>query len=282
MTFPIALASYSFHGLHKAGDLNLLAYLELLYARYHVANAGIWTGLLPPAALEADYLKKIRRFMDDRQLTLANLCVDGPVLWDDDPDKRAANRLTMLRYIEAAGILGARTIRIDFGGNDGPMSDESLEVIAGLYREYCAICQEQGMRIGPENHWGWDRLPENLARVRKAVNHPTYGHLLHVGNWPEGQGEQMLETVLPILMHTHFPADSITWVKPLIRRIALTGYHGAYSVEHHSAQHELERVQWQLGILRGHIAELELEGLENPAEESFFEQIIRQPAPKGI
>ena len=129
MTFPIALASYSFHGLHKAGDLNLLAYLELLYARYHVANADIWTGLLPPAALEADYLKKIRRFMDDRQLTLANLCVDGPVLWDDDPDKRAANRLTMLRYIEAAGILGARTIRIDFGGNDGPMSDESLASI---------------------------------------------------------------------------------------------------------------------------------------------------------
>jgi sugar phosphate isomerase/epimerase len=280
MTFPVALASYSFHGLHESGDLNLLAYLELLYARYHVANADIWTGLLPPAALETDYLKKIRRFMDDRQLTLANLCVDGPVLWVDDPDKREVNRRTMLRYIEAASILGARTIRIDFGGHDGPMGDEPLEVITDLYREYCGICHRLGMIIGPENHWGWDRLPENLARVREAVNHPAYGHLLHIGNWPEGQGEQMLETVLPILMHTHFPADSITWVKPLLRRIAQTGYQGAYSVEHHSARHELARVQWQLGILRGHIAELEQEGLENPAEESFFAKIIRQPAPE--
>jgi predicted RNase H-like HicB family nuclease len=42
----------------------------------------------------------------------------------------------------------------------------------------------------------------------------------------------------------------------------------------------LARVQWQLGILRGHIAELEQEGLENPAEESFFAKIIRQPAPE--
>ena len=282
MTFPIALASYSFHGLQEAGDLNLMTYLELLYSRYQVRNADIWTGLLPPAALETDYLKKIRRFMDDRQITLANLCVDGPILWVDDPDKRAANRLTMLKYIEAASVLGARTIRIDFGGNAGPMGEEPLEVIAGLYREYCGICQELGMIIGPENHWGWDRLPENLARVREAVNHPAYGHLIHVGNWPEDQAEKMMETVLPILMHTHFPADRITWVKPLIRRIALTGYKGAYSVEHHSAKHELERVQWQLGILRGHIAELEQEGLENPASESFFEQIIQRKSPESM
>ena len=61
MTFPIALASYSFHGLQEAGDLNLMTYLELLYSRYQVRNADIWTGLLPPAALETDYLKKIRR-----------------------------------------------------------------------------------------------------------------------------------------------------------------------------------------------------------------------------
>ena len=281
MTFPVALASYSFHGLQAAGDLNLMTYLELLYSRYHVRNADIWTGLLPPDTLESGYLKKIRRFMDDRQISLANLCVDGPILWVDDPDKRAANRLTMLRYIEAAGILGARTVRIDFGGNASPMGDEPLDVIAGLYREYCAICQDQGMIIGPENHWGWDRLPENLIRVRDAVNHPAYGHLLHVGNWPDGQAERMLETVLPILMHTHFPADMITWSKPLLRRIALTGYKGAYSVEHHSAVNELERAQWQLGILRGHIAELENEGLEQPASESYFEKIVQRTPPEN-
>ena len=282
MTFPIALASYSFHGLFEAGHLNLMTYLELLYSRYQVRQADIWTGLLPPESLEADYLLTIRRFMDDRQISLANLCVDGPILWADDPDKRQANRATMLRYIKAAGILGARTIRIDFGGNNGPMDDKAVEVIAGLYREYCAICQDMGMIIGPENHWGWDRFPENLRRVRDAVNHPAYGHLLHVGNWPEGQGESMLETVLPILMHTHFDAAVITWSKPLIRRIALTGYKGAYSVEHHSAVHELERVQWQLGIMRGHIADLETEGLENPAAESYFTQIIQRPAQDGI
>lgn len=282
MLFPVALASYSFHGLISEGYLNLFGYLELLHSRYQVRQADIWSGLLPPQVLEPEQLAVIRRFMDDRQITLANLCVDGPFLWHDDPDVRQAHRLTMLRYLDAARILGARTVRIDFGGSEGPMSEEALSTIVGLYSEYCQICYEDGIRIGPENHWGWDRIPENLRRVRDAVDHPAYGHLLHIGNWPVGQGEAMLETCLPILMHTHFPADSVAWTKDLLRRMALSGYQGACSVEHHSGRHELERVQWQLGVLNGLLAELETEGLDEPVQAGFFTQVSRQAPPDGI
>ena len=55
MHFPVALASYSFHGLIGTGQLNLLGYLELLASRYDVRFADIWTGLLPADALEPEY-----------------------------------------------------------------------------------------------------------------------------------------------------------------------------------------------------------------------------------
>ncbi|NLM79141.1 MAG: TIM barrel protein [Ruminococcaceae bacterium] len=280
MHFPVALASYSFHGLIGTGQLNLLGYLELLASRYDVRFADIWTGLLPADALEPEYLKKIRQWMDDRDIALANLCVDGPYLWHADEAVRNAHRLTMLDYLKAAEILGARTVRIDFGGDEGPMPDAALDVIVRLYREYCGICHNLGMRIGPENHWGWDRKPEYLRKVRDAVDHPAYGHLLHVRSWPEPAAAVMLDTCLPILMHTHLPADIICWSKPLIRKIADSGYQGAYSIEHHSGQHELERSMWQLSVLRSMIAELrdETAGLDD--EKVFYiEEMCQKPVP---
>lgn len=282
VNFKIALASYSFHGLIGSGRLNLLGYLELLASRYGVRQADIWTGLLPVEALETDNLKQIRRFMDDRDLELSNLCVDGPFLWHDDPAVREEHRKVMLRYLDAAEILGARTVRIDFGGSDQPMPDEAFEGIVRLYKEYCRICFDRGMRIGPENHWGWDRNPVYLRQVRDAVDHPAYGHLLHIRNWPDGEADALLDTCLPILMHTHFAADAIGWTKPLIRRIAETGYQGAYSVEHHSGCHELERTEWQLGVLRSIMAELKDEGIEKPSSQSYIAEIMRVGPPPDL
>lgn len=272
----IALASYSFHGLIDVGSMNIFGYLETIYSRFHVQYADIWTGLLPPSAIDEAHLFRVRSFMDEHDMKLANLCVDGPSVWEDDAHQREANRLLMLDYIRAAAILGAQTIRIDFGGKNGEMTEEAFLYIVARYKEYCALCQVHGMKIGPENHWGWDRNPDYLIRVRDAVNHPAYGHLLHIGNWTEGEQEKMLEACLPNLMHMHISAESLPFAKDILRRIALTDYTGAYSVEHHSGEHELIRVQWQLGAVKGLLAELQSEGFENTAQKSFFEKIYEE------
>lgn len=258
--YNISLASYSFHGALSEGRTNVFAYLESIKYRYNVDFADIWTGFLP--ALDETFLKAIRRNMDDRGICLANLCVDGPHLWENDPEKRIANKKNMLEYIKAAEILGARTIRVDFGGSEGyTMPDEAFEYIVGTYREYCAICANLGIKIGPENHWGWDRVPEYLVKVREAVNNPYYGHLFHFGNFFDGKKEEGLAAVLPYAMHTHIPADSlipqedgISPAEKYIPILAASGYSGTYSVEHHSGQYEFERVEAQLGQVRTIIA----------------------------
>lgn len=270
----IAVASYSFHKTMEEGKCDVFNYLNLLKYRYGLTTADIWTGYLPD--LDDGFIGKIRGAMDREGIELANLCVDGPYLWVDDPQQRAAHKKQMLEYIQVADKLGAKTVRIDFGGPEGhTMPEEAFEYIVNTYKEYCKVCGDLGMKIGPENHWGWDRVPEYLEKVKKAVDSPYYGHLYHFGNFYD-EHEKGEELALSYAMHTHIHADSVHYAKEVIRKLKNLGYEGAYSVEHHSGKLEVERVDWQLATVRGLIAELDAEGYDKPAEQDFFTGIYRK------
>ena len=269
--FRTAIASYSFHSLLAEGKCDVFSYLNTLKYRYNVFNADIWTGFLP--TLDADFIAKVKDELDRKELTLANLCVDGPHVWVDDPEKREAHRLQMLDYIQAAHTLGAQSIRIDFGGTEGhTMPEEAFEYIVKTYREYCGICEDLGMKIGPENHWGWDRVPEYLEKVKNAVDSPCYGHLYHLRNFYD-ETERGEALAISYAMHTHIHAASMPYAKEVIRKLANSGYTGVYSAEHHSGALECERVEWQIATVRGLIAELKTEGLEEEAKPAYFNGI---------
>ena len=264
----IALASYSFHGMLHEGVCDVFTYINLLRDRYRVGWADIWTGFIPTTDL--GFAAKVRTALDAAGLRLANLCVDGPHLWCDDPAERVAHRETMLAYIEVGRVLGAKTIRIDFGGKEGhTMPNEAFDYLVKTYKEYCAICGDLDIQIGPENHWGWDRVPDYLDRVRAAVDHPAYGHLFHFANFFD-EPERGLETVLKYAMHTHIAANTLPVAKELVRRLHAAGYAGAYSVEHHSGKFERVRVDWQLGAVRNLISELVEEDCDAPAKPDYI------------
>lgn len=269
---PISIASYSFHNMVETGRMDIFQYLEIIKSRYNVTYADIWSGILPN--IEEDFIKRVREEMDRRGIILANLCVDGPHLWMPTAEEREHNRLRMLQFIKAAEILGAKTIRIDFGAsNDGNeyINDEALDYVVKQYKEYCNICGDLGMKIGPENHWGYDQKIENLLKVWKAVDHPAYGHLLHLGNLTDFI--ENMDALLPIIMHTHVSADSLPVAKEVIRRLAAVNYKGTLSVEHHTGNLEIERVEWQLASVREICAELEQEGLDSPSKPDYFSTV---------
>jgi sugar phosphate isomerase/epimerase len=284
----IAVASYSFNKMINAGTLNVFGYMDLLKYRYHAGWADIWTqGCL--TSFDDGYIKSIRDHMDRLDLKLANLCVDGPFVWADSAEKRAEHRELMLKYLKAAEALGAKSLRIDFGGPASfaseadvrpediyTMSDEAFEYIVGAYREYCSIADGFGCKVGPENHWGWDRVPKYLTKVHEAVNHPAYGCLYHFGNFYDSPGEGRAYAAKHA-MHTHVPANSVAFAKSEIRGLLKAGYSGAISVEHHSGKYETERVEWQLGTVRAIIAELLAEGLAAPAAPDYMSGIYAAP-----
>jgi sugar phosphate isomerase/epimerase len=259
------------------GRTNVFTYLEDLKYRYNVEYADIWTGFLPNltenVSEHEEFLKKVKFSMDEKGITLANLCVDGPHLWMDTPAEREKHHKGAHNYLKAAIILGAKTMRIDCGVREDSITDEQFDYIVKVYKELAAIAKDNGMRVGTENHWGASRDPKILDRMWEAIGTDAYGHLFHFGNFMDGQEEAGLEAVLKMAMHTHIPADSVPFAKEYIRRLVNAGYKGTFSIEHHTSKHEYERVAWQLATVRALITELEEEGFDKSAETDLFRTI---------
>lgn len=249
----ITIASFSFHGLLQRGMIDVFGYLETVKYRYHLDAADIWNGMI--ASYDDDYLYKVREALDERQLALANLCVDGAHVWEPDPEQREANYRRALDNLRAAEILGAKTVRIDMGGRDLEMTDEQFDYTVRRYREYAERAYDNGYKIGPENHWGCSRVPDNIIRLVEAVDHPAFGILLHFENW-DVEKDVGDAKVAQYAFHTHMAA----WVEPRyeekIRTLQEAGYDGYWGVEHHSGKNEYAQVAWQLGSVRRILAEL--------------------------
>jgi len=250
----ISIASYAFHGLLAEGKMDVFGYLESLRYRYHLRAADIWNGMLP--STDEDYLRKVREAMDEKELILVNLCVDGAHLWDPDPDERERLHQNALAHLRAGVILGARTVRIDIGGKSNEMTEEHFDLVVERYKEYTAFAGDHGFRVGPENHFGPALVPENMRRVREAVDHPAYGILLHVGHWVEDEeaGDRL---AAPWTMHTHVDARvTASCLDESIKMLLDAGYEGYWGVEHHTGKNEYYGVEWQVGTVRYALARI--------------------------
>jgi sugar phosphate isomerase/epimerase len=239
----LSIASYSFHGLYKKGQIELFGYLESCKYRYHLETADIWNGMI--ANTEEVTLSKIKAGLDERELELVNLCVDGPHLWEDDPDVRQAHYQDALKWLSAAEILRARTLRIDAGGRADTWTNEQFDYIVRRYREYAQRADDHGYRVGPENHWGAEAVPANMQRLCQAVDHPGFGVLLHF------RGNAGDAVIAPWAMHTHISWDiAQNQLEESIEILRGAGYKGCWSVEYHAGEHEYAAVAVQVARVR--------------------------------
>jgi sugar phosphate isomerase/epimerase len=245
----IAIASYSFHGLVAEGKMDVFGYLETCKYRYHVQSADIWNGFIP--SLDEDFLKKLKEGLQERELVLANLCIDGPDIWNNDPVVREKHYQEALAYLKAAEFLGARTIRFNSAGQGDAFTEEQFDLVVKRFREYAQFAYDHGFKAGPENHWGPEAVPENMKRICEAVDHPGFGMLLHFrGN----KGDALLA---PWAMHTHISWDiAENHLEESIKLLLNVDYKGFYSVEHHSAKNEYHMVSIQLAKVRNGVFQL--------------------------
>jgi sugar phosphate isomerase/epimerase len=247
----ISILSYSFRGLLEEGKMDVFGYLETCKYRYGLDAADIWTGFLPHR--EEPFIRKVREALDDRELTLVDLCVDGAHVWEDKPEDREKNHQNALDWLKVAGALGARFMRTDAGGRADTWTDEQFDHIVRRYKEYAQFAGDHGFRVGAENHWGAERTWANLKKLYEAVGHPAFGLSLHIGGWSGSEAERAAadRDVAPWVRHTHIAWDICNG--PLEEKLAPlwnAGYDGSYSVEHHSAKNEYRNVAIQLAQVR--------------------------------
>ncbi|HHX63760.1 MAG TPA: sugar phosphate isomerase/epimerase [Chloroflexi bacterium] len=247
----ISVLSYSFHGLLSEGKMDLFGYLETCKYRYGLDAADIWNGFM--LSTDEDYLSKVKDALEERELVLADLCVDRAHIWDDDPETREANGENAWAHLRAAAYLGARFMRVDAGGLRDIWTNEEFDFIVSRYKEYAQFAWDHGFKMGAENHWGAERRWSNLKALYEAVDHPGFGISCHIGGWA-GTPEEVDEAdrlVAPWVCHTHIPWNITEG--PLEAKLATlrdAGYQGYYSVEHHTGQDEYTEVGIQIARVR--------------------------------
>jgi len=261
----VSIASFSFHGLKAAGMMDVFGYLESCRYRYALSTADIWNGLIssdPEFYLNDEFLKKLKAALDERELALVNYHADGCHVWEDDPAKRAAHHALALRQLHAAKVLGAKTLRIDAGGKGNVWTSEQFDTIAGGFGEYCRIAGDAGFRVGPESHWGPELVPDNMEALAKAVNHPAFGILIHLGHWENAPIEEGDRRLAKWAMHTHVDQKTTeTRLESAMKTLLDAGYTGCWGVEHHTGRNEYAEVAVQLAAVRRAASRLAAQGI---------------------
>ena len=228
----VSIISYAFSRMMQQGRVDIFGYLETAKYRFGLTGADIWNGML--TSLEPDYLAKVKDALCERELALANLACDRCHVWEDDADLRAKLNENAWAHIAAGEALGAKTIRIDAGGarQDMAWTDEQFDYIVKMFKQYAQRAFDNGYKIGPENHWGPEDVPENLVKLCQAVDSPAFGVLLHLERWRGEQAAQGDEMCAPWVMHAHVTprtSEADTPAKMALLRDA--GFCGYYSAE---------------------------------------------------
>ncbi|NBD28162.1 sugar phosphate isomerase/epimerase family protein [Paenibacillus glycinis] len=255
----LSIGGYSFHNSRQAGIMDIFGYLESAKFRYRLDAVDLWNGffasgnddglvILP----DEDYIRKIRKAVDDRGLTVANIALDGVHLVDPDPARRERLYRNALLHLRASEMLGAKTVRIDICTNQTEEIDErDFDYIVKRYREYCDRGAEFGYTVGPENHMGAALNPHLLKRIAEAVDRPNFGILLHLKRWkPEHAGGD--EIVAPWTVHAHVDAKTVIGGEAgvSVRALEQAGYRGYWAIEYNAEANQYEEIEWMLAAVR--------------------------------
>jgi sugar phosphate isomerase/epimerase len=255
----ISMLSYSFHGLFGAGMMDIFHFFETCKYRYGLDTADLWNGMI--TSTDDDFIDKVHTALEDRQLVVPNIAVDGTTILQVDGEDPAQHRAMQDRYMQIARRLGVGFVRFDAGPRmlngrkdmDG-WTDGEFDFLVTRYRELAQFAYDNGFRVGAEVHWGPERCWVHMERLIKAVAHPGFAICMHFGGW-YGTPEEILaaeKAAAPYVAHTHIPWN-VCEDPNLHKRLAVlrdAGYTGYYSVEHHSAKNEYNMVEAQLGKVR--------------------------------
>ncbi|MBD2871308.1 sugar phosphate isomerase/epimerase family protein [Paenibacillus arenilitoris] len=257
----ISIGGYSFNNTYLDGKMDVFGYLETVKYRYRLDSVDLWNGFFvdresKPVMKLADrsYIRKIREALDEKGMRVANIAIDGAHLWDADAEMRRHLYNNALEHLEASVVLGAETVRIDTGGsysNWEAMGEEQFGYTVRIYREFAAFAADNGFRIGPENHMGASLNPREMKRLAEAVDHPSFGFLVHLGRWKTDQ-EEGDRLVAPWAYHTHFDEKTADGEKGIetIQTMRAAGYRGYWGVEYNAPRNQYAETELLIAKVR--------------------------------
>jgi len=270
-SLPLSCLSYSFNGLVREGMMDIFHYFETCRYRYGLDAADLWNGMF--SSVEDDFVNKVHRALQERQLVVPNIAADGAHLINapsnDKPEERAKLRAIQDSYLRISKKLGVGFLRLDAGPMPGgyvtnnirdPWKPEDFDYLVKRYKELAQYAYDNGFKVGAENHMGHEKYWPNMEKLIKAVDHPGFGICVHFGGWTADSPETRVQdnevadkAAAKYVCHTHFPWDICEDSELLLKKMTLlrdAGYKGYYSAEHHSGQNEYNLTEVQISKIR--------------------------------
>jgi hypothetical protein len=252
-----SVGSWSFHSLFESGKMSLFGYLESMKYHYRTNSADIWNGMF--LSIEEDYIKSIKDTLEEEEITVANLAVDGADVWHDDPLIREQNYQKALRYLDIARKWGVKVLRIDMGINAVEFNEEQFEFCVERFREYAQFAKDYGFQVGPQTHQPASQSPRNLKRICNEIASPAFGIILNVNRWLVDKeiGDEM---VAPHTIHAQFDRAFVDFSgSELLQKVQLlnqAGYKGCWSLEFRGGINEYLEVEHDLLDIRRAVRQL--------------------------
>lgn len=191
----ISLAAWSLHREFFDKKIDQLGMLDAC-AEFGITGFELVNTFFPSP--QYAYLRHMKKRADDAGIELLLIMCDGEGdLAHVDKAKREVAALSHRKWIDIAGVLGCRSIRVNIRGEEddpGAMRERAAE---GL-RMVLDYANGTGISILLENHGGLSSDPVWLTSLVDLVGDPQLGTLPDFGNFPdEVDRYQAVETLMP-------------------------------------------------------------------------------------
>jgi len=205
----------------------------------------------PSSASGRRWLEKLAAVMADTGVKCHHISNNAPRdISEPDVDRRKAGIAVAKKWLDAAALLGAKSMRVNSGGPriapgpvataDYPKNDELAKYLGCCiesFKEMADYGGKVGVKVTLENHWGLTANPMNIRIVIEEVNSPWCEASPDFCNW---EHEYLLYHGLADLApyaHTNVHAKYWNrWKNPDVQRcvkiMTAAGYMGIFALEY--------------------------------------------------
>ena len=244
----IALNAYSFNDLLVAKDSRDKQNLYTLFnmmdwaADHHIKGVDLTGYYFPgyPDVPSDEYIERIKAKAKERGLVITGTGIRNNFA-NPDPVARAADVELAKKWIVVAAKLGAPVLRLFAGEIPKGYEDKWDEVAGWMIESYkqCAVVAEQnGVKIGIQNHGDMLKTAEQCMKVLKGVNSPWAGLIIDTGNFITPDPYNDIEALVPYAVNWQVKESALgmqstvrTDFVRLMQILKRTGYNGYLPVE---------------------------------------------------
>ena len=182
--YPLSLAQFSFASEFFSGQHNTLDFPARAKNEFGISIVEYVSMFFKDKATDKTFLGELKKRSSDAGVTNNLIMVDDENIADLDTAKRNHAVESHYKWVEAAKVLGCKSIRVNLGSieQDGAAQDVAKAAVEG-YGKLLEYGEKNQLDIIVENHVGHSCNGKWLAGVMKSVNHKRAGVLPDFGNF---------------------------------------------------------------------------------------------------